>query len=77
MAVAAPLAKPQKLQLGQLVRVGVLGASGYTGAEVSADRAAIPFVKTLFQKDDLDRTWVLLRESHRSRTWTKQFCSVC
>lgn len=36
MAVAtSPSASEQKLHLGDIVRIGVLGASGYTGAEVS------------------------------------------
>lgn len=34
MAVATQLAKPQPMRMGQVVRIGVLGASGYTGAEV-------------------------------------------
>ncbi|GAQ83400.1 N-acetyl-gamma-glutamyl-phosphate reductase [Klebsormidium nitens] len=52
MAVAAPLAKPQKLQLGQVVRVGVLGASGYTGAEIARLLATHPFFKVTMMTAD-------------------------
>eukprot|EP00897_Mesotaenium_endlicherianum_P008079 jgi/Mesen1/729/ME000011S00069 len=54
MAIAAPSAVPQqhKLKLGETVRVGVLGASGYTGAEIVRLLATHPFFSVTLMTAD-------------------------
>lgn len=47
MAIASPVSVPEhpRLKLGETVRIGVLGASGYTGAEIVRLLATHPFYK--------------------------------
>jgi len=52
MAVATQLAKPQPMRMGQVVRIGVLGASGYTGAEIARLLATHPFFKITMMTAD-------------------------